>query len=139
MSSKALFTISKLADAAEVGVETIRFYERRGLLRQPSKGRTSFREYAKDDIGRVQFIKRAQEIGFTLNEIKELLSLEKNSKVRCTDLKNRVDEKITEVDQKLINLKQMKASLQKLSNACEKGAASVRECKISDCFEQECC
>ena len=139
MNSKSLFTISKLADAAEVGVETIRFYERRGLLRQPSKGRTSFREYAKEDIGRVHFIKRAQEIGFTLNEIKELLALEKNSKVRCADLKEQVDEKISEVDQKLIDLKQMKTSLQKLSNACEKGVASVRECKISDCFEQECC
>lgn len=139
MNSRPLFTISKLADAAEVGVETIRFYERRGLLRQPSRGRTSFREYAKEDIGRVQFIKKAQEIGFTLTEIKELLALEKNSKVQCADLKNRVDEKISEVDQKINDLKQMKASLQKLSNACEKGAASVRECKISDCFEQECC
>lgn len=139
MNPKLLFTISKLAGAAKVGVETIRFYERRGLLRQPSKGRTAFREYAKEDIGRVQFIKRAQEVGFTLNEIRDLLALEKNSKVRCADLKKRVDEKIGEVDQKINDLKQMKTSLQKLCHACEKGAASVRECKISDCFEQECC
>lgn len=139
MRTKPLFTISKLAKEAGVGVETIRFYERKGLLRQPASGRTSFREYREADVGRIQFIKRAQDIGFTLSEVAEIFSLEENSRVKCSALKSRVDSKLNEVEQKISDLLQMKKSLRKLSKACELGVASVKECKISDCFEKECC
>ncbi len=135
----ALFTIGRLAEDAGVGVETIRFYERKGLVQKPKLGRTSFREYAKEDVARVKFVKRAQELGFTLREVKELLALEKNSRVRCSDLKDRVDAKLTEVDAKIEDLRQMKAALKKLSSACDVGAASVKECRISDSFENKCC
>jgi len=139
MSSQPLFTISKLAQKAGVGVETIRFYERKGLIRQPSKGRASFREYSTAEIGRIQFIKRAQEIGFTLGEIQEIFSLEQNSRVRCSELKKRVDSKLNEVEGKIKDLQQMQKSLTRLSKACDQGIDSVKECKVSDCFEKECC
>ncbi len=139
MSTQPLFTISKLAQKAGVGVETIRFYERKGLIRQPAKGRASFREYSPNEIGRIQFIKRAQEIGFTLSEIQEIFALEQNSRVRCSELKKRVDGKLQEVETKIFDLQQMKKSLARLSNACDQGINSVKECKVSDCFEKECC
>ncbi len=139
MSAKPLFTISKLAKEAGVGVETIRFYERKKLLKQPSPTRSSFREYRQEDIGRIRFIKRAQEIGFTLAEVAEIVGLEENPRVRCFDLKKRVDHKLHEVEKKIEDLLQMKKSLKRLSSACEKGSASVKECKVSDCFEEDYC
>ncbi len=139
MSKSSSFTISKLAKEAGVGVETIRFYERRGVIRRPSTGRTSFREYPQTDIGRIRFVKRAQELGFTLNEIKEILQLEQNARIPCSDLKKRVDTKIEEVEGKLRDLQTIKKSLKRLSKACDEGSRSVKECRISDCFEKGCC
>lgn len=137
MSTRSLFTISRLADEANVGVETVRFYERKGLIKQPSKGKNAFREYADTDAGRIRFIKRAQELGFTLAEIKKIFLLEQNFRINCDDLKKKVDVKINEVDLKIADLNRIKTSLVSFSSACAKGENSVRECKISDCFEKK--
>lgn len=141
MKADSLFTISKLAKDAGVGVETIRFYERKGLVRQPTRGgRTRFREYSRTDVMRIQFIRRAQALGFTLSEIQEIFKFEQNARIRCSELKKKVDSKVQEIITKIEDLNKMKKVLTKLAKACDHGVASVKECRISDCFEkEECC
>ena len=74
-------TIGKLAKAAGVGVETIRFYERKGMIKRPSNRGGGFRQYPEDEVSRIRFIKRAQELGFTLREVKTLLDLQSKRKI----------------------------------------------------------
>lgn len=126
-------TIGKLAEKSNVGVETIRFYERRGILKQPKKA-GAFRHYPFDYIARVQFVKRAQELGFTLNETKELLKLRIKDQARCSDVLTRAEEKIKEIDQKIHDLKRMKRSLMELANCCEDKTIPLSDCPILECF-----
>jgi len=100
---KESLTIGKLARASGVNVETIRFYERKGILKQPEKQGT-FRDYPEEYILRVRFIKRSQELGFTLKESKELLDLRIKNQSKCSDVLLKTEEKITEIDQKIKDL-----------------------------------
>lgn len=131
------FTIGKLADQSGVGVETVRFYERKGLIKKPPN-KKGFREYHEDDAKRIRFIKRAQGLGFTLKEIKELLELNLNLHSTCGDIKQRADVKIKEVETKIVDLKKMKKSLSQLSAACGDGRQALVSCNILDCFKPEC-
>ncbi len=127
-------TIGKLAKAAEVGVETIRFYERTGLLKQP-KAQGSFREYTTEDIKRIRFVKKTKELGFTLEEIKEILELNSSTKATCSDVKKKADSKLSEVEQKIKDLQKMKKSLKELSEACGDSKQALAQCQILNCFE----
>src|SRR5262245_9861765 len=95
-------TIGRLARAAEVTVETIRYYQRRGLLEEPPKPVRGRRRYASDAIRRLRFIRRAQQLGFTLQEIKELLCLEDGQSCRETRLM--AEQKLAIIDQRLASL-----------------------------------
>ncbi len=130
----APFTIGKLARAAGVGVETVRFYERKGLIKKPP-AQTGFRRYAEDDARRIRFIKRAQELGFTLKEIKGLFELNTNPRTTCADVKRRADAKLGEIEQKLRDLRKMKRSLAEVTEACGEGKQALRECQLLNCFE----
>jgi MerR family transcriptional regulator, mercuric resistance operon regulatory protein len=130
-------TIGKLARASGVGVETVRFYERRGLIKQPA-ARKGYRTYSEDDARRIRFIKRAQELGFTLKEIKGLFDLHPDARlVSCAAVKRHADGKIKEVEGKLRDLQKMKRALTALSAACGDGRNAVAQCRISDCFEPD--
>lgn len=131
-------TIGKLAKAASVGVETIRFYERKGLIRKPQKRDGGFRYYSADEASRVRFVKRAQELGFTLREVKDLLDLQSKRKVTGAQIEGKAKEKILEIRQKIVDLKQMEASLVRLAKVCGEGEQAIRECKVFDCFEKGC-
>lgn len=126
-------TIGKLAILASVGVETIRFYQRRELLREPKKT-DAFRTYSIEDAQRIIFIKRAQDLGFTLNEVKELLELNVKPRNTCAAVKNKTDQKLSEINNKIADLQRMKDSLIKLSCACDVGIDSVKQYKVQDCF-----
>lgn len=128
-----LLTIGKLADASEVNVETIRFYERKGILKQPRK-LGAFRHYPDEYIARIRFIKRSQELGFTLKEAKELLDLRIRDQAKCNDVLIRTEEKINEIDQKIKDLKRMKKSLKGLANCCEDRSIPLSECPVLDSF-----
>jgi Zn(II)-responsive transcriptional regulator len=132
----ALFTIGRLADVSGVGVETVRFYQRKGLVRRPA-ARAGFRTYEEDDARRIRFIKRAQELGFTLREIKGLLELNVNPRATCADVKRRADAKLDEIDRKIRDLRKMKRSLARLSSACAGGKRAVAECRIAHCLESK--
>lgn len=126
-------TIGKLAQAANVGVETIRFYERKGLIKQPAKD-GGFRYYSSDVINRIHFIKRSQELGFTLQESKELLELKIKNHSKCSDVLSKTEEKIEEINQKIQDLKKMKNTLKDLANCCHSEDMPLSECPILECF-----
>ncbi len=130
---KEKLTIGKLAEAANVNIETIRFYERKELIKQPQKV-GSFRTYSDDYVQRVIFIKRAQELGFSLAEIGELLALRIKKASKCSDVLERAEQKIAEIDLKIKDLKRMKKSLKGLADCCEDTSLPLSECPILDCF-----
>ncbi len=127
-------TISKIAELSGVGIETVRFYQRRGLLREP-KAVGAYRIYAPEDAQRIRFIKRAQDVGFTLKEIKELLELNTKSRLTCSTVKLKTEQKIREIQQKIEDLTRMKKSLGQLACACDADLDQIREFRVQDCFE----
>lgn len=131
-------TIGKLAKAAVVGIETIRFYERKGLIKKPQRLDGGFRYYSSSEISRIRFIKRAQELGFTLKEIKEILEIQLKKKITGGQVREKAQEKIDEIRQKVTDLKQMEESLKKLAQICGEGEQAIRECRIFECFEKKC-
>lgn len=130
---KESLTIGKLAEASDVNVETIRFYERKGILKQPKK-QGAFRYYPEEYITRIRFIKRSQELGFTLKETKELLDLKIKNQSRCSDVLSKTEEKIKEINQKISDLKKMRKSLEGLASCCEDTNQPLSECPILECF-----
>lgn len=126
-------TIGILATASKVNVETIRFYERKGILKQPKK-QGGFRYYPKSFIDRIQFIKRSQELGFTLAETKELLDLKIKNQSKCGDVLSKTNEKIREIEKKISDLKKMKKSLKELANCCVDNEQPLSDCPILECF-----
>lgn len=125
-------TISRAAQAAGVGVETIRFYERRGLIKQPLKPRNGgFRSYHSDAVARIRFIRQAQEIGFSLREIEELLALEADPKADCGEVRGQAQLKRDEVRRKIIQLKRMERALDRLIATCP-GSGALGACTILD-------
>ncbi len=133
MSMKKLLTIGKLAQASHVNVETIRFYERKGILTQPKKI-GAFRYYPWEFVKKIHFIKRSQELGFTLREAKELLDLKIKDQARCSDVLIKTEEKIHEIDQKIEDLQKMKRSLKGLANCCHDMNQPLSDCPILECF-----
>src|SRR3989338_7084100 len=106
------FTIGKVAGLTGVGIETLRFYEREGLIPEPPRRGSGYREYPPVIVDRIHFIKRAKDLGFTLAEIRELLSLSVGPKSTCADVKKKAEEKITEVEVKIADLKRIQKALQ---------------------------
>ena len=100
-------------------METIRYYERRGLILEPPPRESGYRQYSQEDVIRVQFIKHSQKLGFTLKEILELLSLRVNPETTCVDVKRRAQAKISDIEEKIRTLQKMKGTLMKLSAACK--------------------
>ncbi len=131
-------TIGKLAKEAGVGVETIRFYERKGLIRKPPKKDGGFRTYSEDEVVRIRFIRRAQELGFTLREVKELVELQTKKKMTGGQVQKKADQKLEEIRQKISDLQKMEESLAQLSRLCGAGEQSANECRFLDCFEKGC-
>ena len=109
-------TIGTFAKAAGVNVETIRFYQRKGLLPEPNKSYGSIRRYGEADVARIQFVKSAQRIGFSLNEIAELLSLEDGT--HCEEAGSLAEHKLKDVREMLANLTRMETVLSELVSAC---------------------
>jgi len=131
-------TIGKLAKEAGVGVETVRFYERKGLIRKPPKKESGFRTYSENEVIRIRFIRRAQELGFTLREVKELVDLQSKRKMTGGQVQRKADQKLNEIRQKISDLKKMEKSLSQLSRLCGAGEQNTKECQFIDCFEKGC-
>jgi len=124
-------TIGQLAKQANVNLETIRYYERRGLIPEPPRSISGYRQYSADDLQRTRFIKRAQGLGFSLKEIAELLSLRVEPGTTCGEVKERVQAKITDVEKRISDLEHIRAALLRLSKSCT-GRGPVSKCPILD-------
>ena len=133
---KEEFTIGILAKKSEVTVETVRFYEQKGLIKQPSP-KAGYRKYTYDDVIKIKFIKRTQELGFTLNEAKELLDLRVSSNAKCGQVKTKATSKLDEVEDKIKDLNKMKRSLKKMIDSCINNEKSASECPILEYFEKD--
>lgn len=126
-------SIGQLAKAAGVGVETVRFYERKGLLDAPARKDSGYRQYDDDAVERLRFIRRAQEVGFTLEEIQDLLGLRNDPDARRADVRERAAGKIADINAKVRNLLAMRESLVSLLESCE-GDGPASGCPIITAF-----
>lgn len=130
------FTISRAAKAADVNVETVRFYERRGLIEPPPRpAGGGIREYDSDTVARIRFIRQAQDIGFSLREISELLSLRADPNADCADVRARAIEKREEVLAKLEQLSRICDALDVLIARCPGGGEDLTCCTILGVME----
>lgn len=116
-------TIGALADTAGVSVETIRFYQRKGLLHEPERPHGSIRRYTDSDLGRVRFIKAAQRIGFTLHEIAQLLQLEDGT--QCSQARDIAKHKLADVRRRIGDLQRIESALADLVERCAAGRGKV--------------
>jgi len=128
-------TIGKVAERAGVGIETIRFYEREGLLDVPTRTASGYRQFDEDVVKRLIFISRAKELGFTLKEIKELFSLRLDPTSSCADVKAQAQAKIDDIEEKLRRLNRMKRALVKITSECS-GQGATTECPILDSLDR---
>jgi MerR family mercuric resistance operon transcriptional regulator len=122
-------SIGELAKRANVNIETIRYYERRGLLSIPSRNKSGHRQYSTDEIRRTDFIKRCQALGFSLKEIAEILELRITPESTCGDMQSRVTEKLIDVDKKIKELGQIRNALNRLIKKCT-GKGPISKCPI---------
>jgi MerR family transcriptional regulator, copper efflux regulator len=129
-------TIGQLAKAGGVGVETIRFYEREGLIAEPPRRRSGYRQYPLSAVRRVRFIRRAKQVGFTLAEIQDLLSLRVSENRRCAEVRDLARAKVRDIERRIAELERMAAALSRLSRAC-RGNGPTGECPLLDALDQE--
>lgn len=129
-------TSGQLAKEAGVNVETLRFYERKGLLEEPIRLESGHRRYSPDVIARIQFIKNAQDLGFSLREIQELLDLRVTPGSTAADVRGRVLTKITDVDRRIKRLHAIKKSLTLLVATCS-DRSSASDCPILDNLDKQ--
>ena len=118
-----------------VGVETIRFYERKGLIQEPPRRSSGYRQYEASAVRRLRFIRRAKELGFTLSEIKGLLELRSGPDTHCEDIRIELDAKVADVDRRIADLRHMKRALQEFSRTCE-SSDPQGECPILVALER---
>lgn len=132
----AALTIGELARRAGVGVETVRFYERQGLVPPPPRTGSGYRQYPEDTVARLRFIQRAKELGFSLREIDELISLRVVPDASCAEVRAHAEAKIADIDARLHDLARMRASLARLVDACGAGA-NGSPCPILEALTEE--
>jgi Hg(II)-responsive transcriptional regulator len=135
MVRKTLRT-GEVAAQAGVNVQTLRYYERRGLLKEPDRRPSGYREYPADAVRLIRFIKRAQELGFTLNEVEDLLRLREDEESACAEVRSAAEAKIEDIEQKIRHLRAMKRALCMLVASCVT-EGSPRHCPLLEALEYE--
>jgi MerR family mercuric resistance operon transcriptional regulator len=127
--------IGQVAKQAGVNIQTVRFYERKGLVTPAGRKASGYREYTAEAVRRIRFVKHAQEIGFSLREIEDLLSLRVDPATTCGDIRAHAEEKMTEVARKILNLQHMQRALAVLVAQCD-GHGPVSECPIIEALDE---
>ncbi|MCI0401475.1 MAG: heavy metal-responsive transcriptional regulator [Gammaproteobacteria bacterium] len=129
-------TIGKVAERVGVGVETVRFYERKGLIKPPRRGESGYRQYSEDLVARLRFIQRAKTLGFSLKEIGELLDIRHDPTTTCRDIQRRAEVKLSDVEEKIKGLRRMSKVLTKLIAECA-GDGPTSACPILEALDVE--
>ncbi len=127
--------IGETAKKAEVNIETIRYYERKGILALPKKSASGYREYSGETVAKIKFVKNAQYLGFSLKEIQDLLALKVDKNSDCSDVKSRALSKISEIKEKITALKEMQKSLEVITHKCS-GKGPVSTCTILNAIDE---
>ena len=122
-------TIGAVARQAGIGIDTIRDYERAGLLPEPRRRASGYRDYGPDTVERLRFIRRAKDLGFTLNEIRELLALSNDRERGVESVKRRAETRLGEVEHRIRELQRVKRGLRQLIDACP-GQGALEQCPI---------
>lgn len=128
--------IGQVAERAGVGVETLRFYERHGLVDEPPRTESGYRQYPQETVARLRFIRRAKSLGFSLHEIRELISLRLDSAASLGEVRSRAQAKIGEIEEKVSDLQRMSQALARLVDSCD-GSGSLDGCPIITALESE--
>lgn len=136
LSMTTNLTIGKLAKKAGVNVDTVRYYERRHLLEKPTRTPSGYRQYLPEVVTRIRFIKRAQELGFSLNEIDELLKLRIDADSACDDVKARAEIKVADIQSKIQSLERIQNTLAELIDHCDL-RRPTESCPILNALEDE--
>src|SRR5215471_19209235 len=131
-----ILSIGQVARLAGVGVETVRFYEREGLLEEPPRRASGYRQYSEQVVTRLHFIRRAKLLGFSLKEIGELLQLRVDAQTSCEEVKQRTEAKIAEVERKLVELQRMRQALLQVASLCT-GQGPASACPMLDALDQQ--
>ena len=129
-------TRGEVARRTGVNIETVRYYEQRGLIPRPSRSASGYRKYTEDYVERILFIKRAQELGFTLQEIQELLSLRVDPDTDRGEVKRHAEAKLADIEEKIRDLERMKHALTSLVATCS-GCGPASECPILEAMQSE--
>jgi MerR family transcriptional regulator, copper efflux regulator len=127
-------TIGQVAKQAGLSVETIRFYERKQLIETPARKESGYRQFAESDIKRLLFIQQAKTLGFSLMEIRELLSIKEDPDTGSRDVKNLAQAKLNDIEKKIEMLQRMKITLKTLVDSCP-GEGSKRNCPILEALD----
>ncbi|MFQ5876239.1 MAG: MerR family DNA-binding protein [Acidobacteriota bacterium] len=127
-------TIGRLAREGRVNIETVRYYERRGLLPRPPRRPSGYRIFPESAVLVLRFVRSAQALGFSLKEVKELLSLRVQPGRTCADVRGRARRKIDDIDQKIRTLQAMRKALVRLEAACS-GRGPISGCPILDSLD----
>ncbi|MEO8502522.1 MAG: MerR family DNA-binding protein [Acidobacteriota bacterium] len=135
-SAAQYLTIGRVAQDSGVGVETVRFYEREGLIERPERPPSGYRHYEPGVVRRMRFIQHAKGLGFSLHEIAELLSLRVAPDGTCAAVQARALSKIRDIEVKMAALRKMRRALLRLSEACA-GPGPASECPILEALDQE--
>ena len=129
-------TIGEVAKAVGIGVETVRFYEREGLIAEPPRRASGYRQYPADTIRRLVFIRRAKDLGFTLKEIGELLDLRVDPKTSCAAVRALAKAKMEDIESKMLDLARIQAALTELVRTC-RGKGPTSACPILDALDAQ--
>ncbi|HVR96067.1 MAG TPA: heavy metal-responsive transcriptional regulator [Thermoanaerobaculia bacterium] len=129
-------TIGQVSKLTGVGVETIRFYERHGLINEPQRKSSGYRIYSEEIINRLRFIRRAKDLGFSLSEIESLLRLRVDSEVSCVQARQQALEKIAEIEGKIQDLQRVRTALAELISACDEPRESS-QCPILEALARQ--
>jgi len=124
-------TIGQVAKQSGVSVETIRYYEKEGLIAEPQRSPSGYRQYPQETVKRILFIQKAKEIGFTLKEIYDLLLLQDKPNASCGDILEKATQKLQQIEAKIQELNRIKAALEKLTRDCMEDK-KLAECPVMD-------
>lgn len=128
-------TIGKVAKAAGIGIETVRFYERKGLIEEPPRTESGYRQYPSETVDRLRFIRRAKDLGFTLGEIGDLLGLQLHGQSNCDQVRAFASDKLSNIEARIADLERIAEVLRSLVASCDRGDSS-KDCPILDALSE---